>query len=172
MVILRARTLHWIQDQGDDPKDLCAHGAVEFSVYGHEIVRPEDGEWCVSAAAIYLLRTLSRSHTKTNPVGVHLFPHCGHTLYSIEGQDDVLIVGCALGIDCEVVHDGSDIIVRANGHEERTPFSELKDAVFAFSDQVKALYESGALKEPFDEDEVRGFAAFRREWSRRRGSAD
>ena len=52
MIILRAIQPHWLKNIPDDPKDLCAHGSIEFSIGELEIVRPEDGEWSVSAAAL------------------------------------------------------------------------------------------------------------------------
>ncbi len=63
MIKLNAHDLCWIQSTADDPKDQCAHGSVEFSCDGIPIIEPDDGEWTVSAAGLYLLRTITDDHT-------------------------------------------------------------------------------------------------------------
>lgn len=80
MITLRPTNLHWMSADPDDVADTCAHSGVEFLVDDHVLVQPSDGDWAVSAAALLLLRTLSRPHTKTNPVGDQLFPHCGRVI--------------------------------------------------------------------------------------------
>src|SRR5262249_57067175 len=70
MVILRPVNLRWIRGAADDPNDLCAHGQVQFRI-GHQVLLGADrGEdLTVSAAALYLLRTLAVPHTRAAPVG-------------------------------------------------------------------------------------------------------
>ena len=80
MIILTPTRLHWIKDDGDDQSDLCAHSPVLFQIEDKILVAPSDGNVTVSAAAIYLLRTLERDHTKGKPVGEQLLPCCGHAL--------------------------------------------------------------------------------------------
>jgi hypothetical protein len=77
MITLVAQNLQWIRGVTDDPQDQCAHGQVEFSVNNTEFVKPEDGILTVSAAGLFLLRTLSHNHTSTDSVaeGNLLFPH-------------------------------------------------------------------------------------------------
>ena len=64
-VLLMPARLHWILDDGkDDPSDLCAHSPVRFEIDGVSLLDPTEGDFTVSAAAIYLLRTLYRDHTQ------------------------------------------------------------------------------------------------------------
>jgi hypothetical protein len=63
MISLAAHELCWIKGGSDDPEDQCAHGKVALEIDGVSLVRPEDGEWTVSAAALFLLRTLTADHT-------------------------------------------------------------------------------------------------------------
>src|SRR5262249_51982860 len=59
VLILQPLKLRWIQGAADDPKDLCAHGDVEFRI-GDDVLLDTNGkDLTVSAAALYLLRTLS-----------------------------------------------------------------------------------------------------------------
>ena len=76
---LRALELGWIKGREDDPADQCAHGKILFQVGNIIFARPEDGIWTVSAAGLFLLRTLEYDHTAMNPLSEFnfLIPHCG-----------------------------------------------------------------------------------------------
>jgi len=172
-VTLRPTDLHWLKRGTDDPQDLCAHSPVEFRVAGQSIVEPSDGDWSVNAAALYLLRTLSRPHTKDSPVGDHLFPCCGFTLLDLDGQDDVLIQGCLSGVDVQVARVRDQIALTAqDGRQHVLAFSEWRRAVCTFSDAVRSFYARSQPREPFDEEERKGFRKMMQEWDRRRSLAD
>jgi hypothetical protein len=172
MVILKAHNLRWIDDSLDNPEDLCAHGGIEFSVEGLYISRPEDGKWCVSAAALYLLRTLSQSHTSENPVAETLFPCCGHSMFAIEDREDCVIIGCPNGINFDVIYDKGDIVIKtSDGQIKRVRRKTWVNAVISFSDQVSDFYKSSSPKKPYDQTSKDGFEAFLGEWQRRRKQA-
>jgi hypothetical protein len=172
-ITLRPTNLHWIKGDLDDPSDLCAHSPVDFQIDDLIIVSPSDGDWSVSAAALYLLRTLEYDHTRLDPVSDHLFPCCGHYMCEIDGEDDVLIVGCPHGADFQVTHTNGDVtIATGKGDQVRVPFIEWKQAVCAFSDAVKAFYERSMPKIRGDDLDWNGFQKFLSEWSRRRSAAD
>ena len=164
--------LRWIKGSEDDPADLCAHGDFEFRIDGDVLSDGSAGRGLtLSAAALYLLRTLSRSHTKAKPVGDHLFPCCGHAMYDVPDQDDVVICGCPNGEDFEVDHReaGASVLVRgADGREWSVDRDSWRDAVFAFADAVSEFYARSSPKRPTPDDAA-GFRAFRGEWERRRG---
>jgi hypothetical protein len=171
VVTLRPLNLRWIQG-ADDPKDLCAHGDVEFRI-GEDVVLGLDTgkDLTVSAAALYLLRTLSAPHTQEVPVGDHLFPCCGFTMYEEPDNPDVVVCGCPNGEDFEVLHqlDGSGVVVRAgSGREWAVGWAVWRAAVFDFADRVSAFYAASSPKEPAPEDGA-GFRRFAAEWERRRG---
>lgn len=173
MIILRPTNLHWIDGSVDDSEDLCAHSGVDFRIGDAVLVKPRDGEWTVSAAALYLLRTLSQPHTKQQPITEYLFPCCGNGIFEVEGQDDVQIVGCNSGINFEVVRIGGDVVLTADdGKQHRATFSDWKQAVCAFSDSVRAFYSASSPKNPEDDWEERSFRKFLSEWSRRRSQAE
>jgi hypothetical protein len=169
MIVLRPTNLHWIDGSLDDAEDLCAHSAVDFRIGDSVLVKPSDGDWTVSAAALYLLRTLSQPHTKQQPITEFLFPCCGNGIFEVEGQGDVQIVGCNSGIDFGVMRVRDEVILTANdGTEYRVAFSEWQRAVWNFSDSVRAFYSASSPKEPEDDYEQRSFLKFLSEWSRRR----
>jgi hypothetical protein len=171
VVILQPLNLRWIQGVADDPKDLCAHGDVEFCIDGDTLLGTNGRDLTVSAAALYLLRTLSVPHTRERPVGDHLFPCCGFAMWDVPGEVDVAVSGCPNGEDFEVLHEvgGGGVGVRAaDGREWKVGWPDWRMAVFAFADQVSAFYATCSPKHPSDEDAA-GFRKFRAEWQRRRG---
>jgi hypothetical protein len=170
MITLVPTRLHWIKDDGiDDPCDLCAHSPVHFAIDGDILVSPTDGDATVSAAAIYLLRTLVREHTNENPVGEQLFPCCGHAMYDT-GDDDVLICGCPNGSDVIVTHDDNCTVrlTSATGKLYVVTSDEWRQAVNAFSDAVRSFYDHSLPKTPTNDMDSAGFAKMMAEWNRRR----
>jgi hypothetical protein len=173
MVILQPKRLHWIQDIGDDSFDLCAHGEVEFRIDDDIVLFTHGENLTVSAAALYLLRTLTAAHTKSSRVSEHLFPCCGFTMVAIPEEADVLIFGCVNGEDVEVDHqeNGDGVIIRMNdGREWKVTWTDWRTAVFAFADRVSEFYESSSPKE-YPDDDAAGYLKFLDEWQRRRGKS-
>lgn len=169
LITLEPVRLHWINDDGvDDPTDLCAHSPVRFEIDSQAIAKPEDGDWTVSASAIFLLRALRRDHTKDSPVGEQMFPCCGHGIFDV-GKPEVAIIGCSSGIDVEIRHVGDCYrLVTEEGHDFRVPETEWRKAVVDYSDQVMRFYEESLPKEPVDDEDRRGFQAMMAEWRRLR----
>jgi hypothetical protein len=171
MLILRPTHLHWLNQEVEDPADLCAHSPIELTVGGVALVQPSDGDWTVSAAALYLLRTLSGPHTAESRLGDHLFPCCGFTMYDVD-EPDVVIIGCLTGMDFDVIREDVQVrLTSADDHVHRAPFLEWRDAVCAFADAVKDFYDRSAPRQPSTHEDERGLRTFWREWERRRASA-
>lgn len=172
-MILQPMKLRWIQGAADDPEDICAHGDVEFRIGDDSLINPIHGrDLTTSAAALYLLRTLATPHTKDAPVGDHMFPCCGFSMYDIPDQDDVAICGCPSGEDLEVLHtiDGNGVVIRTtDGREWLVSWPEWRTAVFEFADKVSDFYAACSPKQPHDEEDAKGFSKFKAEWERRRG---
>jgi hypothetical protein len=173
MISVAPTRLHWIKDDGnDDPSDLCAHSPVLMEVGGSALVSPDDGDATVSAAAVYLLRTLERDHTKATPVGDQLFPCCGHAMYDT-GEDDVVICGSPNGSDVYVTHEDNNTIhfTTPEGQRYVVSFNDWRLAVIQFSDCVQAFYDQSLPKNE-DSDDGEGFAKMMAEWRRRRQHAE
>ena len=170
MITLRPINLHWLVGE-DNPNDLCAHANVELSIHDQSLIAADDGEWCVSAAALYLLRSVSRNHTSESPVGEHLIPCCGHTMYKVDGETDVVLLGCDRGINWNVVHEALNVVLTFdNGSVFNVLLADWSAAVLKFSDAVSHFYQSSEAKTPSD-DEANGYAMFNEEWERRRQMA-
>jgi hypothetical protein len=169
--VLQVSSLHWINI--DSPEhDLCAHGSVRVQI-GNEIVcdTTQPNSWCVSASALYLLRTLQQEHTKQHPVSEHLLPCCGHAMFDLEDQEDVVIIGCPAGINWEVRHmDGAVELRTENGSRVTLPLCMYTQIVLQYAKAIESFYVHSDQKVPFDEEDTRGFNKFWREWDRRIGA--
>jgi len=92
MFSITVDNFHWILGDLDDPNDLCLHGRIAVKI-GDETF--EDDKLCVSAAGLYLLRTLTENRTMkddTQPI----FP-CYGTMFAKEDMQSVMISGCPNG---------------------------------------------------------------------------
>ncbi|EKV03909.1 hypothetical protein Lepto7375DRAFT_6229 [Leptolyngbya sp. PCC 7375] len=58
MISLQLLHPHWIKNNGDDPSDHCAHGSIELVIDETQFISESDGEWTVSAAALFLRKTV------------------------------------------------------------------------------------------------------------------
>ncbi len=175
MITLFAHNLHWMgEDRSLDTEDQCAHGNVEFRVNDAIFVKPEDGDWSVSAAGLYLLRTLEYSHTAEDPANDpvtdnYLFPCCGFNVWLIKGK--LAVMGCPNGINVEVVRSGENVTLKKEGVEVTVGSEEWKSAVFSFADQIKEFYRSEAPKKaPEDKLDREGWETFWKEWDVRRSA--
>ena len=160
MIVLEPKNLTWITERKDDSEDLCAHGKVRFEIDGVKIVSVDDGEWTVSAAALYLLRTLDSEYAKKTPSFEQIFPCCGFSMYDTEDKD-VVIIGCPSGIDLQIMRHGNNVEIQAKGKNAITvSYSAWRDAVVSFSKTVRAFYASSSPKKPFDVEAQKGFNKF------------
>jgi hypothetical protein len=172
MIVLEASDLHWI-NTADDRDDQCAHGCVQFKVDDVIWVRPEDGNWTVSGAGLFLLRTIEHDHFRKHPVAENnfLFPCCAHSCWAIgEGKFKLMCMGCNRGIDVEVEHVGDSVELGGpDGTRKLVRASEWQSAVFRFADQVRGFYDRSSPKTvPDDPLDREGWAEFWKEWNSRR----
>jgi hypothetical protein len=173
MLTISPQDLHWLSE-GSAEDDLCAHGGVSIELDGSALLQTPDADFTLSAAALYLLRTLSSDHGPSIRVGEHLIPHCGHAMWAEEGSGDVTITGCNIGLDWTVQRRASVIQLGFEGGRTVTiPFQDWQSAVVAFSDTVQTFYDrSNPKRLPADRHEREGFDLFLNEWRRRRASVE
>jgi hypothetical protein len=176
-ITLAVYDICWFNGAADQPEDYCAHGRVEFRVNETCFVSPEDGDWTVSAAALFLLRTLSHDHTLETPVAEEnrLFPCCGHAVWPSDGPEwkfEVLCVGCGDGIEVFVTHQAGYIVLSSDAGTETVCAREWRRAVLGFAEQVLGFYERCSPKVSIDDDhDRRGWALFWQEWDERVAAA-
>jgi hypothetical protein len=166
----------WIAGTENDPTDQCAHGDVVFTIDSIPFAGGSEAECLtVSAAALFLLRTLTHDHTAASPVAEwsQLFPHCGFTAHPVAGRFPVVVYGCNAGIDIDVTHTAGTVHLRGqDGTEATVTATEWRDAVVEFVDAVQAFYDASPPREPFDDDfEDEGWRTFWNEWRERRAAA-
>ena len=166
---LQLLTLRWL-DTLPAEEDRCAHGKVEVRI-GETMVSDASGEeWTVSAAALYLLRTLTQSHTPESPVGDQLLPCCGFAMWPDDSTENVFICGCPNGLNWRVEHEQTNVrLTPDNGPAITIATENYQAQILAFADQVEQFYRTSAPKQvPDDADDARGYELFWAEWHRRR----
>jgi hypothetical protein len=170
MITLIAHDLCWIKGSLDDSADQCAHAHVEFHVNGTTFLSPKDGEWTVSAAALYLLRTITLDHSESNPIaeGNFLFPCCAFNAWPIQERFKVVCIGCTHGIDINITHSGDSVVIESDKGKELVSEFEWRDAVLAFVKQVREFYDRSSPKDNLnDEFDREGWVRFWSEWNER-----
>ncbi|MCC3160260.1 hypothetical protein LJ737_23690 [Hymenobacter sp. 15J16-1T3B] len=168
---LRLLGIRWL-DTLDETEDLCAHGSVQVGIGAETVSDASHPEWTVSAAALFLLRTLTRNHSPDEPVGAgQLLPCCGFTMwYFPENGPDTLVLGCPSGIDWTVQHEGDAVrLTTAAGTTAAVPSGEYRAQVLAFADEVERFYHRSKPKStPTDPLDAAGYARFWEEWQQLR----
>lgn len=142
--------------------DFCIHGKVSFIIDGVEL--SDDTDWCVSASAFRFLHSLFENHF----MGAEEFmiPHCGHFMVPSSDRKTVVIMGCNLGIDFNIIHEGDLIKVQTENNEEYSvSFNDYRNAVLAYADQITDFYKSNPprkINDAFDKDV---FGLFVADWN-------
>ncbi len=165
---------HWINDEGDDPNDQCAHGGIALTVDDVPLVLESDGEWTVSAAALFLLRSVTADHIQGSSVsgGNYLIPCCGHYVCPWEkNKYGFEIMGCPNGIDLGIQHDKGLVRVWTDDHRVSVSLRDWAGAGLQFSDRVQSFYDSCAKKldvSAHEEELVQGWRLFWQDWETQR----
>lgn len=84
---IKADRYWWIDGSQDDPTDRCLHGHVIAQI-GDELI---EEDCCVSATALYLLKTLTEDHIWGEDN--QMLPCCGFFLIPNEDLTNVVISG-------------------------------------------------------------------------------
>lgn len=169
-VILRIRPtgLHWLPSLPAH-EDLCAHGGAVIEVDGEVFFDTRDRGLTLSAAALFLLRTLERDHLPDALAGDQLFPCCGHAVFSDGPGLDVYVSGCPNGDNVWVRHRGTMVeLETVEGERVEVSGAEWQEAVHSFADEIRDFYDASAPKRPTIPGEREGWDAFWAEWRRRR----
>ena len=163
---VNATDLKWIDENKDNPQDLCLHGHATVQIGKRKL----EYDATISATALYLLKTLTENHIINTDN--QLLPCCGFMFIPNDTLDNVTIVGCNSGIDWSVIHDGDTVILELeDGTKECIFIEDYKNKVFEFADKIEAFYKSCTPKiMPKDKYERNGYIAFWNEWHKRRNN--
>lgn len=158
---------HWIKDNGlDDRHDLCSHGEV-FIRIGQEIISNEDsGSWALSAAGLYLLRSLEQD-CEFDQFSNQLVPCCGHFIIPNDnGENFVTIIGCPNGVDWKIKHVDKWVTFESiKGNTGQLSFEAYKRMIIHFTNEIETFYGDPKLKViPEEEFDRLGFEQFWSEW--------
>jgi hypothetical protein len=175
-IVLRPDDLHWIDRAADNLSDQCVHGEVELSVDGATFVEPRGGDWNLTAAGLFLLRTLTDNNTPSEKVceGNFLIPCCGFNPWLV-GTDryPLVILGCNRGVDVFIEHVSDGIRLSSeSGKSALVSPIEWRHAVLGFVAKVEDWYALNAPRaEPGSDFDARGWEALWNEWKSRREAA-
>lgn len=162
MIQLTATNLYYLGDTESDKRyDCCVHGQVLLAI-GDTVI--EDGDdWCVGASALRFMRSVLSNHF--SGAEQHMIPHCGHFMIPADDGKSVLISGCSIGVDFDLIHEDDHIRINMEGGRSLTvDFAEYKNAVLAYVDQIEEFMRAAPARifdDPFDK---KGYDAFRTEW--------
>ena len=166
MVELKLLNLHWLE-RGDEQKDLCAHSAVYLKIGDTILSDKHLGDWTVSAAAYYLLKTVKENYSASG--STYLIPHCGFTMWEVGEERELYTGGCDYGINWSITHSQNKVIHEiSTGKSVETSFGEWRDTICKFSDEITNFYENSLPKIVEDKEDKKGFELFVKEWKRLR----
>lgn len=178
MITLQAIDLCWVSSEYDPSSDQCAHGRCSFIANHIDFIVPNDGEWTLSATALFLLRTLKHDHQINTKVaeGNFLFPCCAFTAWPSDGKFPVVCCGCPTGLDVWIKHEntekGVEIEINSDRGKCKLPLQDWTLAVTQFADQITNFYDKGMPKNYIEDSENQeGWAAFWKEYTQMRGNA-
>ena len=162
MIQLTAKNLHYLGDtEPSKQRDCCVHGDVLFSI--NDTVIENGGEWCVSASALRLMRSVFANHFSGEEE--HMIPCCGHYMIPADDGKSVQISGCTSGVDFDVVHENNQIMIKTeNGQSFQIEYSDYKDAVISYSDQIEKFMHDSPPRIFDDSFDEAGYNAFKTEW--------
>ena len=135
---------------------------MSFIIGGEEL--SDDTEWCVSASAFRFLHTVFENHF----IGSEdfLIPHCGHFMIPSADGKSVIVSGCNIGIDFNVIHEDNRIKVQTGDRREYSlSFDEYRKAVLDYADRITAFYASNPPRKTENAFDKEGFRAFVSEYN-------
>jgi hypothetical protein len=156
----------WINGKSDDSADLCAHGKINFQIDGEKLVDASE-EFTVSAASLFLLRSIFSDHTLEKPVaeGNVLFPCCGFTAWESASNYPVIIMGCPSGVDMIVTHSSGSVTIATESTTKSISKESWVKSVLGFANQVLNFYSLSIKKiESINPEDQKGWQLFWKEF--------
>ncbi len=163
---------HWIRDDGlYSENDLCSHGEL-FLKIGNEVLSDKaSGSWCLSASALFLLRTLKINHV-IDDLENFLVPCCGHFLLIDTSEEPhyLVVMGCPNGIDWNIQHKNNFVeLSTEKGEKAVLEFSEYAKMVLDYVNEIENFYGDINQKVFDHEEDKETFQMFWKEWAELKG---
>lgn len=156
-----ADRLRWLE--GCEDTDLCLHGNAR-AVIGERTLEYED--CTVSAAALYLLKSLTEDHIIHKDL--QMLPCCGFCIHPCD-EENVFIVGCNSGEDWTVRHTAEGVeLILEDGYSVTVSPEDYRREVLAFARKIEDFYTSHPRRLPRDQWERDAYGLFWKEWRRRK----
>lgn len=165
MIEITPHNLHWSKNVPTE-YNFYVYGGFTLSFDQNIIIDAKSEELTLSAAVIYLLRTIEKNHSFGTKICEHLIPECADMYLSNLGN--VEFITCPFGIDWWVEHTTENVtLIFQHGKEITTTLRDYIRAVLKFADKIKVFYDEGGSKKYNDEEDRKAFEAFNREWNMR-----
>jgi hypothetical protein len=166
MLEITPNNLHWLKDTSPDI-DLCVHRGFTLSFNNVMLIDAANEDLTLSAAVIFLLRTIEEEHSFGSKICENLIPECGHEMLTNDSEL-VEIITCPYGIDWWVEHNNEKVtLVFQDGKEITTTLKDYAQAVLSFTKKIKSFYDESESKKFYDEESRKAFIAFNNEWNMR-----
>ncbi|MDH5281537.1 MAG: hypothetical protein OEW52_10375, partial [Thermoleophilia bacterium] len=176
-IVLRAEGPYWLGDTADEQAhDPCAHGSVTLAIDETLFAGPPETDGTnVTGAGLFLLRTLSYSHTHPDWLVTEgeddnqLLAHCASPLPSSGTNDEfaVYVAGCPYGVNVEVLRDDGTVVIRRDERSAQVTAEDWRTAVLSFCEAVEAFYETSPPRLPLDANHDE-WEPFWQEWNDRK----
>ena len=157
---------HWLEGtkQDDICYDLCSHGSIRLMI-GNQPIASEGNDYGISESALAMLRSVYADHTREKPLAERMVFH---------GCGTMLMMGCPIGLDWSVRHEGDTVRIDnivcydTTDESEAVRFPELsvslstseyKCQVVQFATQAKEFF-AGSTKKFAEDWEKQMYDAF------------
>lgn len=155
---LQLLSQNWINDEPDEGRDFCSHGAILIKVNDRVISDESFGDWTVAASALRLMKSAIYGYDSEDEL--EMIPHCGYLrvfpscpnniTWDTEVYGDLVLIS-----NIQVsANDGKGIQVISGSF--RIDRCEYVDQVLRFAQEIRSFYERHIprkFENTYDEEE-------------------
>ena len=165
---IKLLSINWIDNLPDNGSDLCANGKVYLRIGDKILSDAKNEDWTVSAATVFLLRTLENDYNEGDFYNF-LLPCCGHYMV-YEKNKPIIISGCNSGIDWNIKHIDNELVKHfiKNEIDGIIHKENYKKQIYKFSDSVEYFYYKSKKRKFNNKYNKIAYKEFRKEWKKLR----
>ena len=128
--------LHWLNNSSPE-NDWCVYGGFTLTNNNEMIIAAANEVLTLSAAVIFLLRTIEKDHSFGTKICEQLIPKCADMYVITSGQVGFII--CPFGIDWWVEHSNEKVI---------SVFEDDREIIASFKDHIPAVLANEGFSSP------------------------